>query len=138
MAEVFIIASATFLVDQWTKRIVRLYLGDRTIYLGPILQLRYASHRRPAYTHAAARIFLIVWWIVALAAAVTLHLSGSWLQRDAALWGLGLAFGGAGANLFDILRLHYIENFIELRACSIFNLADTAIVAGLCVAIVAQ
>ena len=138
MAEVLVIAAATFLVDQWTKNVMRLHLRERTICLGPMLRIRYALHRNVAYDHTATRVMFVLLWLAAIAASITLHLSGDWLQRESALWGLGLAFGGAAANLLDILRLRHIVNFIELRAWSVFNVADAAIVTGLCVAIASQ
>jgi signal peptidase II len=45
-----------------------------------------------------------------------------------------LALGGAAGNLRDILRRHYILDFIDLRWWPVFNLADVSIVAGLLLA----
>ena len=49
--------------------------------------------------------------------------------------GLGLALGGAAGNLIDMLRLRYVVDFIGVRWCGVFNLADVAIVAGLAMAL---
>ena len=43
---------------------------------------------------------------------------------------LGLALGGAVGNLIDRLRLGYVIDFIDFRFWPVFNVADSAIVAG--------
>lgn len=43
---------------------------------------------------------------------------------------LGLQLGGALGNLFDRLRLGHVTDFLDFGPWPIFNLADTAIVAG--------
>jgi lipoprotein signal peptidase len=73
-------------------------------------------------------------WLTALASAILLHGSGVWFQGHFAPFGLGLAFGGAAGNLWDIMRRRCIVDFIDLRWWPIFNLADVAIIAGLVVA----
>ncbi len=74
-------------------------------------------------------------WFTALVSAIILHRSGAWFQSHVALFGLGLAFGGAAGNLLDILRWRYVVDFIDLRWWPVFNLANVAIVAGLVVAL---
>jgi signal peptidase II len=77
---------------------------------------------------------LILLWFSALISSILLHLSGAWFQNHIALFGLGLALGGAAGNLFDILRLRCVIDFIDLRWWPVFNLADVAIVLGLLMA----
>lgn len=44
--------------------------------------------------------------------------------------GLGLQLGGALGNLVDRLRLGHVTDFLDFGPWPVFNLADTAIVAG--------
>jgi signal peptidase II len=77
---------------------------------------------------------LVLIWFAALASAIALHGSGAWFQSHVSLLGLGMALGGAAGNLWDILRRHYVVDFIDLGWWPVFNLADVAIVAGLVLA----
>ncbi len=77
---------------------------------------------------------LVLVWLTALASAVLLQRSGGWFQSHVAVFGLGLALGGAAGNLLDILRSRHVVNFIDLRWWPVFNIADVAIVAGLVLA----
>jgi signal peptidase II len=44
--------------------------------------------------------------------------------------GLGMVLGGAVGNLIDRVRLGYVVDFIDLRWWPVFNVADSAIVVG--------
>lgn len=123
------------LLDQWSKMKVHLCLPDRCISYGPILRIRCVTNLDSVYKRKGARAVLVLVWVVALVSAIILYRSGAWFQSHAALFGLGLAFGGAAGNLLDILRRRCIVDFIDLRWWPIFNLADAAIVAGLVVAL---
>lgn len=113
---------------------VRLHLSDRWISCGPILRLRHVTNLKEMYRRDDARVMLVLLWFASLIAAIILQRSGVWFQSRVALFGLGLAFGGAAGNLLDILRRRYVVDFIDLRWWPTFNLADVAIVVGLAVA----
>jgi signal peptidase II len=123
-------------LDQWSKRKVESHVRGWCVPVGSMLQLRYVRAARDVYQRRGPRIVLVLGWAAALAAAVTLHLSGAWFQSPLALTGLGLALGGAAGNLLDILRSRSIVDFIDLGWWPVFNLADVAIVAGLLLALV--
>lgn len=122
------------LLDQWSKSLVQVHVGDRCISWGPIVRIRRTTNRKAFYAYNSCRIALMLVWLAALAAAVVLSHSGLWFQGERALFGLGLAFGGAAGNLLDVLRRHCIIDFIDLRWWPVFNLADVAIIAGLLMA----
>ena len=44
---------------------------------------------------------------------------------------LALQLGGAVGNLIDRIRFHYVVDFIDFRVWPVFNLADSAITAGI-------
>jgi lipoprotein signal peptidase len=108
------------LLDQWSKRVVQSCVrSGRDLY------------RRDS----GARAALVLVWLAALISAIILHRSGTWFQSHLALLALGTAFGGAAGNRLDILRQHFVIDFIDLRWWPVFNLADVAIVAGLVTAL---
>lgn len=135
MIDLFASGGVLLLLDQWSKRMVQVHVPDRCISWGPILRIRCVTNRKEIYSRDAARAVLVLIWFTALISAIILHRSGAWFQSHVALFGLGLAFGGAAGNLLDILRRRYIVDFIDLRWWPVFNLADVAIVAGLVVAL---
>lgn len=122
------------LADQWSKRTVQTYAAHRVVALGPLLRIRFVPHRHNLYAGAGSRAALLLAWALALVSAVILHRSSAWFQGPAALFGLGLAFGGAASNLLDILWRRYVIDFIDLGWWPVFNLADMAIIAGLATA----
>ncbi len=44
---------------------------------------------------------------------------------------LGLVLGGAGGNLLDRVRFGYVVDFLDFRIWPVFNIADSAITAGI-------
>ncbi len=123
------------LLDQWSKRTVQLHAQGRSISCGPILRIRFVTNLRAIYGRGGSRVALVLIWFIALISAIILHRSGAWFQSDVALFGLGLAIGGAAGNLLDILRWRYVVDFIDLRWWPVFNLADVAIIVGLVLAL---
>ncbi len=45
-------------------------------------------------------------------------------------WGLGLMAGGALGNVVERLRFGYVLDYLDVHVWPVFNLADTAIVVG--------
>jgi signal peptidase II len=121
-------------LDQWSKRVVEARLADSHVSIGGILRIRCVANLKGLYRRGGARAVFVVVWLTALLSAVILYRSGTWFQGHIALIGLGLAFGGAAGNLWDILRRRCIVDFIDLRCWPVFNLADAAIVSGLLLA----
>ena len=125
-------ASLALLCDQLSKHLVQMRpAGHGSPSLLPLIRVvrnprPWQRNRRPG--------FLLAIWLLAIASATALYLSGSWFHSTTALCGLGLAFGGAAGNLVDLLRLRCVVDFIDLRCWPVFNLADTAIVVGLLMA----
>lgn len=99
-----------------------------------VLRIRHVNSLRGIYARDTARAGLVLSWVVALACATALHVSGATFQSQLSMWGVGAALGGAAGNLTDILRRNSVLDFIDLRFWPVFNLADVGIVAGLLVA----
>ncbi len=71
--------------------------------------------------------------VVALALTVLgvlLYNRATWSATDAGQWGVGLMLGGALGNVVERLRFGYVLDYFDLHAWPVFNLADTAIVVG--------
>lgn len=131
MLDLAMAAIALFLLDHWSKAVAQ-RIRHQT-WLG-WLQCTCVSSQKPCYRSHAARCTLIAVWCFSLASAWVLHTSGRWFQDPVTLVGLGCAFGGAAANLADILRRQSVVDFIDLGWWPIFNLADVGIVGGLALA----
>jgi signal peptidase II len=123
------------LLDQWSKQTVESHVRGRCVSWGPIVRIRCVTTPKAIYRPAGARAALVLVWLTAVVSAIILHHGGGWFQSPAALFGLGLAFGGAAGNLLDILRWRYVVDFIDLQWWPVFNLADVGIVAGLLLAL---
>ncbi|HEV2359281.1 MAG TPA: signal peptidase II [bacterium] len=71
--------------------------------------------------------------IVALALTllgVAVYNRNAWPRTAAVRWGLGLMSGGAAANVVERLRFGYVIDYLDVHVWPVFNLADSAIVVG--------
>jgi signal peptidase II len=122
------------LLDQWSKKAVRLLTSDQTISFTPLVNIRHVANVKKIYKNRNTKIVLMLMWLWALASTLILRYSGAWFQGEACLVGLGFALGGAAGNLIDIWRRESVVDFIDLRWWPVFNLADVGIVGGLLLA----
>ncbi len=126
-------AILVFLLDQLTKFLVRAYLPFG--YSFP-----YDGFFRITHTHNTGSAFGIFQGyntpliFVSLAGIIVLALIYQSQARPTNLLRLSLALqtGGALGNLLDRFRLGAVTDFIDIGAWPVFNLADAAIVTGLC------
>ncbi len=119
-------------MDQWSKKIFA--TDERYRLWGRLLRVGCVEHRSRIYENGAARLFLVLIWLIAAVSGAFLYCSGAVFQSGAALIGLGAALGGAAGNLTDILRRRAVLNFVHLGWWPGFNLADVSIVGGLILA----
>ena len=132
------VALAATLADQLTKHIVsaRVALEDEVHVIGP-LSLHHVQNSGIAFglfpTATSAVIVLtalaVCWMLVFFARSGSRHplLPAS----------LGLLIGGSASNLVDRVRLGHVTDFLDLRFWPAFNLADTFIVVGVAVLLMA-
>lgn len=125
-------ALATLAADQAAKWAVARWLspGDSVELLGELVRLTHVTNPGAAFGLFEGRQELFVAatiLVVALAAVLAVRFGSG---RRWALAGLGLAAGGAAGNLVDRLRSGAVLDFIDVAVWPVFNLADTAIVAG--------
>ncbi len=134
MIDLLVSGSLLLLLDQWSKKTVRLFAPDRAVHYAHFVRIRCVNHGSPIYRSQNARMALAIVWVFAASSAMILRDSGLWFQGRVSLIGLGLALGGAAGNLLDIWRHQSVVDFIDFGWWPAFNFADVGIVAGLLLA----
>ena len=134
MIGLIVSGSVLLLLDQWSKKTVRLFAPDRAVCYAHFVRIRRVNHASPIYRNQNARMALAIIWVFAAASAMILRDSGLWFHGRVSLIGLGLALGGAAGNLLDIWRHRSIVDFIDFGWWPAFNFADVGIVTGLLLA----
>ncbi|MEX0590133.1 MAG: signal peptidase II [Xanthobacteraceae bacterium] len=135
----FTVAVAIFLADQATKLLVlrglELRLGDRLV-LTPFLDLVLTYNRGISYGLFQQESESGRWLLVTLT-LVAAVLFTFWMSRTHSrlvALALALLIGGAIGNALDRMVYGAVVDFVSLHAFGwrwyVFNLADTAIVAG--------
>lgn len=129
---VLAVAGTTLVLDQLTKILVRTRLSEGRFHSvvgssGLVLRMTDGARMRLLATPQALLI-----WVAAMVCFELLLLLGS-PTSAMRLTGLGLALGGAAANLTDRLALGGVIDFISLGRWPTFNLADVAMVCGVAV-----
>lgn len=133
-ADILVTAGMILALDQASKAMVVHVLSERRAVWKPI-HLRLVRNARLGPVLVLGRRVLIALWAVAVVGTVlvaALIFAHDLVSRAA----LGAAVGGATGNLLDRLFRGAVVDFIDLRVCPVFNLADVAITAGLAVALV--
>jgi signal peptidase II len=134
---------AIIVLDQGTKALVRAYLPLHDSYpvIAGFLNLTYVQNTGAAFGLLNDIDFAYKQVVVAAFAAAALGgiaLFASTLQRQEVLAraGLALILGGAAGNLIDRVTTGAVVDFVDVVFGSwhfwAFNVADTAITAGVC------
>ncbi len=127
------------LLDQGVKAlVVRLLPPDGSVPLIPgVLFLTHVRNSGVAFGMLSgtppAVIVLVALTVVFLVAYNEGRRQHDRWSRVAA----GLLLGGAAGNLGDRIRLGYVVDYLDLRIWPVFNLADTAVVCGSAVLLLA-
>ena len=114
--------------DQLTKAMIvaRLQEGAFTSGIAGVRFRHVINRRKPWGSTRAVRVLMIVWFALT---AVTLIVA-SLIDAPVMHIALGAVLGGATGNLIDGVSRNGVTDFIDLRVWPVFNLADSAIVAG--------
>jgi signal peptidase II len=132
------VVATAIAADQLTKAIVRtrLALYDQVHVLGP-LSIHHLTNSGIAFG-----LFSSATAVVTLATSVAV----AWMLYFFARSGsrhpvlpvaLGLVIGGSVSNLVDRVRLGHVTDFIDLKYWPAFNLADSFIVVGVAILLLA-
>lgn len=132
------VAAAAVLGDQVTKHVVISTLGldDSVHVLGP-LSIHHVQNSGIAFGlfSQATAVVTVVTSVAVLWMAVYFARSGA--RHPVLPAALGLLIGGSLSNLVDRIRLHHVTDFIDFRYWPAFNLADSFIVVGVVILLVA-
>jgi signal peptidase II len=133
------VAAAILVADQLTKFLVlhgmELVLGERRV-IAPFVDFALTYNRGVSYGLFQQDGELGRWFLVALKLGATVLFSFWMLRAQSRLVAasLGLLIGGAVGNAIDRMVYGAVIDFVSLHAFGwrwyVFNLADTAIVAG--------
>ena len=139
-----IVAAAVIAIDQGTKAIVasKLAEGESIRALGGVLH--WTFQRNPGSAFGLFRHFPVAFTIIAAVIAVAILAGSSRIRDRFTAVSLGLVLGGAVGNLVDrvarppgVFRGHVID-FIDFRVWPVFNIADSAVVIGVILLLVAS
>jgi signal peptidase II len=132
------IALAAVVADQVTKHIVdaNLLLGEGVHVVGPF-SIRHVQNSGIAFglfSNATAAVIVVtalaVGWMLA-------YFARSGARHPVLPVALGLVIGGSVSNLADRVRLGFVTDFLDFRYWPAFNLADSFIVIGVVILLVA-
>ncbi|MGH3001914.1 MAG: signal peptidase II [Gaiellaceae bacterium] len=132
------VAGTAVVADQVTKHVVTgtLALDDSVHVVGP-LSIHHVQNSGIAFGlfSQATAIVTVVTGIAVVWMVVYFARSGA--RHPVLPAALGLLIGGSLSNLVDRIRLHHVTDFIDLRYWPAFNLADSFIVVGVAILLVA-
>lgn len=132
------IALSAVVADQVTKHVVasHLRLGEGVHVLGPFW-IRHVENSGIAFgLFSSATVAVIV--VTALAIGwMLVYFARSGARHPVLPVALGLVIGGSVSNLADRVRLGYVTDFLDFRYWPAFNLADSFIVIGVGILLVA-
>ena len=132
------IAVAALLADQLTKQLVASTLAlDEEVHLVGPFSIHHVQNSGIAFglfSSATAAVIVLttvaVGWMLFFFAR-----SGS--RHPVLPAALGLLIGGSVSNLVDRVRLGHVTDFLDLRFWPAFNLADSFIVVGVAILLIA-
>jgi signal peptidase II len=132
------VAVAAIAADQLTKHLVstKLALGGEVHVVGP-LSIHHVQNSGIAFgLFASATAAVIV--LTALAVGwMLVFFARSGSRHPVLPVALGLVIGGSVSNLVDRVRLGHVTDFLDLKFWPAFNLADSFIVIGVAILLLA-
>jgi signal peptidase II len=124
--------------DQLTKAVVanRLSLGDEVHVVGPF-SIHHVQNSGIAFGFFASATSIVI-LLTGTAVLWMLYFFARSGSRHAVLpVALGLVIGGSISNLIDRVRLGHVTDFLDFTYWPAFNLADTFIVVGVAILLLA-
>jgi signal peptidase II len=132
------VAGAAVAADQLTKHLVtsRLRLDQATHVLGP-LAIHRLDNSGIAFGLFTSGTTVVITLTVIAVAWMIVYFARSGARHPVIPAALGLLIGGSLSNLVDRVRLGYVTDFIDFGWWPAFNLADSFIVIGVAMLVVA-
>ena len=132
------IALAAIAADQLTKHVVagHLQLDEGVHVVGP-LWIHHVQNSGIAFGLFSSATPFVIALTGAAVAWMLVYFARSGARHPVLPVALGLVIGGSVSNLLDRVRLGYVTDFLDLRFWPAFNLADSFIVIGVAILLVA-
>jgi signal peptidase II len=132
------IALAAIGADQLTKRVVasRLALDQDVHVVGP-LSIHHVQNSGIAFGLFSSATSIVIVLTAVAVAWMLWFFARSGARHPILPVALGLVIGGSVSNLVDRIRLGHVTDFLDLRFWPAFNLADSFIVVGVAILLVA-
>jgi signal peptidase II len=132
------VAVAAVVADQVTKHIVTssLALDDSVHVIGP-LSIHHVQNSGIAFGLFASATAVVTVVTAAAVVWMIVFFARSGSRHPVLPAALGLLIGGSLSNLVDRIRLHHVTDFIDLKYWPAFNLADSFIVIGVAILLLA-
>ena len=132
------VAAAALAADQLTKAVVtsRLELNDEAHVAGPF-SIHHVENSGIAFGFFASATSLVILLTAAAVAWMLYFFARSGSRHPILPVALGLVIGGSVSNLVDRVRLGHVTDFLDFRYWPAFNLADTFIVVGVAILLIA-
>jgi signal peptidase II len=132
------VALSALVADQLTKQLVssQLALDDEVHVVGP-LSIHHVQNSGIAFGLFASATPIVTVLTAIAVGWMLLFFARSGARHSVLPVALGLLIGGSASNLTDRIRLGHVTDFIDVRFWPAFNLADSFIVSGVVVLLVA-
>jgi signal peptidase II len=132
------IVGAAVLADQLTKQLVTstLALGDEVHVVGPF-SIHHVQNSGIAFGLFASATPVVTALTAVAVAWMLLFFARSGARHPILPTALGLLIGGSVSNLIDRIRLGHVTDFLDFRYWPAFNLADSFIVVGVAILLIA-
>ena len=125
------IAVAAVIADQVTKHVVasHLRLGEGLHVVGPFT-IRHVQNSGIAFGFFSSATAIVIVLTAFAVAWMLLFFARTGSRHPVLPVALGLVIGGSLSNLVDRVRLGHVTDFLDLKFWPAFNLADSFIVVG--------
>ena len=133
-----VVALAAIAADQLTKSIVSSRLAlDESVHVAGPLSIHHVQNSGIAFGLFASATAVVILLTAAAVAWMLYFFARSGSRHPILPVALGLVIGGSVSNLVDRVRLGHVTDFLDFKFWPAFNLADTFIVVGVAVLLLA-
>lgn len=140
--KIFAVSVLTLFIDQITKIIISIYLkSEETLTLIPhFFSLHFMENYGAAWSILNDKVELLI-GISFIALFILVRYMYNFKENKRNNIAFGLLLGGIFGNLIDRIFLGYVRDFLSFKIINyqypVFNLADTAIVLGVLLLVIA-
>jgi signal peptidase II len=132
------VAVAAIVADQLTKHVVasQLSLGEGVKVIGPF-SIHHVQNSGIAFGLFSSATALVIVLTTFAVGWMLVFFARSGARHPVLPVALGLVIGGSVSNLVDRVRLGHVTDFLDLKFWPAFNLADSFIVVGVAILLLA-